>query len=827
MMRVAKVLARILFAIFFLLSSLYCILAYVPFTAQQVVKGDLIPALNVFARHQQYLYWLILLLAAVAVGVHRTRLHIYFWSLHLAAGVFLLVRPVLTNPDSSTRTLVWAFLMLTPLVWLAVLDWGAAYPQVRWKTVRPDQDRALFHAAWRSAVFMAVVYGGIAVARHQRTDWSPVASWFGVFASLLSHLLIFLLFFVILNFLTVVAGWFSLPPRSQFVLCHLLGGTILFLVFRDLAFPALGFNGVEGAVYAAGFSFAFVAFLSGLSLAGAAGKEVDSGLSVAFWMSSGPTKSGVLVFRLGAIGLIGAATGLALTVSRMDWNFLFQKLCVLLIWVGAFRLFFCNVNWGKTLASPTGRLLGCALAMLPIYRYWEAGRNVVWASTGEKQTREHFMDQWSGFDVSTKLIRDMMTMDARDDAFYGFLTRSTNIPHSKQIAPVPVTVVDDLQYTPGKKPNIFIVVVDSLRRDYLSPYNDQVNFTPQVLRFAKENIVMENAFTHYGATGLSEPSIWVGGMLLHKQYVTPFAPMNALQKLLDAEKYKAFISRDTILQTVVPEWPGLAELDQGHATMDYDLCTSLEELGNRVSQEPKDSRIFAYTQAQNIHVSTINRMGGKPISPEDFGHFYAPYASRLKRMDACFGSFVDKLKAEGLYDSSIVILTADHGDSLGEQGRWGHAYSIYPEIMRIPMIVHVPPEIRQSLYVNPKALVFSTDITPSLYYLTGHKPKNRGEMFGRPLFTESSGEQVGFHHDTFLVASSYGPVYGILDGDGRELTVFDAVNYKDYSFDLSSFLGGQEVLTSSTRAAMTKLVRQKVLAIDAFYGFTPTEPAAQ
>ena len=617
-----------------------------------------------------------------------------------------------------------------------------------------------------------------------------------------------------------------MPPRSEFVLCHLLGGALLFLVFRDLAFPALGFNGVEGAVYAACFSFSFTAFLSGISLAGAAGKEVDSGLSLALWMPSGRKEGGVLVFVLGAFALTAAAIGLALTVSRMDWNFLFQKLSVLLIWVGAFRLFFSRANSWKPRPSPTGRMLACCLALLPIYRYWEVGRNYVWLSTGERQTREHFLDQWSGFDVSFKLIRDMMTMDARDDAFYGFLTHSTNIPHSKQIAPVPVTVVDDLQYTSGKKPNIFVIVVDSLRRDYLSPYNDQVNFTPNVLSFAKENIVMENAFTHYGATGLSEPSIWVGGMLLHKQYVTPFAPMNALQKLLEAEKYKAFVSRDTILETVVPVWPGLAELDQGRATMDYDLCASLEELGNRVSQEPKDSRMFAYTQAQNIHVSTINRMGAKPISPEDFGHFYAPYASRLKRMDACFGSFIDKLKTQGLYDSSIVILTADHGDSLGEQGRWGHAYSIYPEIMRIPMIVHVPPEIRQSLTVNPKALVFSTDITPTLYYLTGHKPKNRGELFGRPLFTETAGEQTAFHRDTYLVASSYGPVYGILDGNGRELTVFDAVNYKDYSFDLSSFLGGQEVLTSSTRAAMTKLVRQKVLAIDAFYGFTPQEPAA-
>jgi hypothetical protein len=76
-------------------------------------------------------------------------------------------------------------------------------------------------------------------------------------------------------------------------------------------------------------------------------------------------------------------------------------------------------------------------------------------------------------------------------------------------------------------------------------------------------------------------------MILHKQYVTPFAPMNALQKLLAAEQYKSFISRDTILQVMVPQWPGFEELDKGRANMDFDLCTSLEELAKRTAQEPR------------------------------------------------------------------------------------------------------------------------------------------------------------------------------------------------------------------------------------------------
>ena len=83
------------------------------------------------------------------------------------------------------------------------------------------------------------------------------------------------------------------------------------------------------------------------------------------------------------------------------------------------------------------------------------------------------------------------------------------------------------------------VLVDSLRRDYLSPYNPKVTFTPATQAFAEESVVFERAFTRYGATGLSVPALWAGGMLLHKQYIKPFAPMNALEKLLDLKVQKS------------------------------------------------------------------------------------------------------------------------------------------------------------------------------------------------------------------------------------------------------------------------------------------------
>ena len=98
-----------------------------------------------------------------------------------------------------------------------------------------------------------------------------------------------------------------------------------------------------------------------------------------------------------------------------------------------------------------------------------------------------------------------------------------------------------------RKPHIFLFVVDSLRRDYLSPYNPAVRFTPAIEEFAKDSVVFKRAFTRYGGTGLSVPAIWTGGMVLHKQYVTPFDPMNTLLKMLEADNYRRVMSMDSVV----------------------------------------------------------------------------------------------------------------------------------------------------------------------------------------------------------------------------------------------------------------------------------------
>lgn len=188
-------------------------------------------------------------------------------------------------------------------------------------------------------------------------------------------------------------------------------------------------------------------------------------------------------------------------------------------------------------------------------------------------------------------------------------------------------------------------------------------------------------------------------------------------------------------------------------------------------------------------------------------------------MDECFGAFIDDLKAAGLYDDSIVIFTADHGDSLGEEGRWGHAYTAFPEVMRIPLIIKLPGRSSQRLEVNQDALVFSTDITPTLYDVLGHPPTLTSFPFGHTLAAGPDTPPLR-RPGPELVASSYGAVYGVVTGGGRRLYIADAVNFQDYVYDMPEGAGStRRTIGADERVAGRNAIRAAVADIARVYRF--------
>src|SRR6185312_10851154 len=133
------------------------------------------------------------------------------------------------------------------------------------------------------------------------------------------------------------------------------------------------------------------------------------------------------------------------------------------------------------------------------------------------------------------------------------------------------------------------------------------------------------------------------------------------------------------------------------------------------ARAPGAAPIFALTRPLDLHVSKIR--GAAAPAGESYPGFDGAYAGRVRRIDACFGQFVDTLKQAGLYADSAVVVMADHGDSLGEEQRWGHAYTLFPEVLRIPLIVHVPAALADRLTADTSRVSFSTDVTPTLYAL--------------------------------------------------------------------------------------------------------------
>lgn len=814
MSRTAVIVARAVFALFWLLTSAYCVMAFIPFTYVEVIQFAFVPSLNLFAKLHPFLYWIALAAAMFTLRDDLRRPTTRRWVIpfvvvSIAGGIALGLRPVLVSLVNDESSLRLAFVALVPLLWLALIDVVGHAGHVSFAPEAGGNEGRLFHTSWMTAVFLSVMYFGGAIVRFTGDVSIGIAA-----ASLASHLVVFMGVFAMIVLVRSLAAVLPSPARAELILISASAAAALSATTVHLVLGALSLTLRPGIAVA--MAVTVVASHVGLAcrLAVAGGRSAESGLD--FFLAPLQPGTGRLV-RAQILGSL-AAGGIALAsvTSAMDWNFLLQKGSALVIGVLVFATIHAMSPFDRARPRHVALYLAAAVLALIAFKGLDASGHL---------DRSAVLDRYAGHDPSFKVVRDLLRRPqsaSRDDsAFFRYLEEHTNIARSVHIVPANVQIVPQIEPVREDKPNIFIMVIDSLRSDYLSPYNRRVTFTPSLGEFARDSVVFTRAFTRYGGTGLSEPSIWTGGMMPHQQYITPFHPMNGLEKLTEAHGYRDFVSLDTILRLILKPDPSLVEIDRNVQTRDLTLSTSLTDLASLLrAEEAKGQPVFAYVQPQDLHISTITRQNGSVSAGETYPGFYAPYASRLRRADAAFGEFIAALHDMKLYDDSIVIVTSDHGDSLGEDGRWGHAYTIYPEILRVPLIVHLPPALRARMVADPNVLAFTTDITPTLYALLGQEPVLKNDIFGKTLFAATRRELASAERveGKFLVASSYGPVYGILGDNGQSLYIADGVNYREYLYDLSAVPGAPSaVLDEPQRDAYRKLVRDGIDAIHAFY----------
>jgi hypothetical protein len=508
-----------------------------------------------------------------------------------------------------------------------------------------------------------------------------------------------------------------------------------------------------------------------------------------------------------------------------DWGLTLQKLLVMATWLAA-----CGLM-ASAGARRRGAFVTCLLLVVwsgTVAAGVRAGRGRAEDAAGPQRDVGLAVERYATFDMSLRVVLDVVRPMPSDNAFLTTVQTEGDATDDRSLRAVPLRLVDDPHLDPSYRPNIFVVVIDSLRPDYLSAYNPAVTFTPAIGAFARESIVMRRAFTPYGGTALAEPALWAGALLPRAMYVKPFSLMNNLERLIVAGGYRRYITVDDILRQTLEDWQsggGVVRLDaqsiHSGSEMDafkVDLCPTVAELAARLDSDRPTQPVFFYTQSQNMHIRNI--VSGAPqwdrmrLAP---GEFFKPAVTHLARLDGCFGGFIDDLKARKIYDDSIVILTADHGDAYGEEGRWAHAFYFSPEILRIPLIIHVPERLRTTRRWDAEGVAWLTDVTPSLYELLGDPPTSREELAGRTLFTHAGEEHPARPSEPYLVQSSYNRVFGLIDPAGQWLFVADANHFKEQFFDLHDPASRAGPLLEADRLRYQEWLLKRIRHLNAYY----------
>jgi hypothetical protein len=521
----------------------------------------------------------------------------------------------------------------------------------------------------------------------------------------------------------------------------------------------------------------------------------------------------------------GAAAQLVIArVATFDWEFMLQKLTTLVFWLVAFAFIQAWVSDRR----PRRALWVAPALVLALF----AGGQLILPRVhalgpGARVSAEFALDGYAAVDPSFRIGRDTLGSGTTGDAaaFYTYLRANAEI-QSNAIEPVSIDFVDAWSHKNHRPPHLFVFIIDSLRRDYLAAYNGAVTFTPAFDAFAADSFVFRRAFSRYAGTGLAVPAICAGAMLFHKQYVTPFAPTNALEKLVAAKGYRRLITEDHITDELFAASAGTIGLDHPIPEMLHTFCRTMGELSAHLEGDSSGAPLFVMTRPLDLHIGNI--ASATTPAGEAYPGFYGPYASRVRRIDACFGEFVATLKRAGLYDDSIIVVTSDHGDSLGEGQRWGHGFTAFPEVLRIPLMIHVPAARRSGLSADLTRLSFSTDITPTLYTLLGEPPSadrprgTRDLLMGASLFVDPSADLSWRRRESYLIASSYGPVFGLLSQNGRRLYVADGVESREYAYDLHP--DGTDLrtdITDAERDANHREIRAQLADLAAWYRYTP------
>jgi arylsulfatase A-like enzyme len=170
---------------------------------------------------------------------------------------------------------------------------------------------------------------------------------------------------------------------------------------------------------------------------------------------------------------------------------------------------------------------------------------------------------------------------------------------------------------------------------------------------------------------------------------------------------------------------------------------------DRYSPGPYHGPFQAYGTAKDLGFKA-GSMGCSIIPPPaDVERLRAIYDSAISYHDAQVGRLVKQLQSWGIWDQTMLIITADHGEELFEDGRCGHGGSLRESLVRVPLLIHDPARFPANVVVDEGAE--GVDLMPTVLQAIG-APASAAPQ-GEPLEALAQGVGRGWVRPSY--ASQY------------------------------------------------------------------------
>ena len=301
--------------------------------------------------------------------------------------------------------------------------------------------------------------------------------------------------------------------------------------------------------------------------------------------------------------------------------------------------------------------------------------------------------------------------------------------------------------TPKKPPlNVVLITIDTLRADHLGCYGYKQIRTPNIDGLAADGTRFERAFAVVPVTLPSHTTMLTGTypMLsgMHDFSGNKLSPQQ--MTLASFLKQAGYRTGAVVGAAVLDSRFGLNQgFDFYYDHFDFSRLdeTNLDEMerpGNVVADTALDwltqnsqKQFFLWMHLYDPHFPYH--------PPEPYASEYAarPYDGEIAFADAQVGRLLRFLKEKGIYQNTIIVLSGDHGESLGEHGEKTHGFFIYNATMHVPLIIHLPTIPRSGIASDPVSLV---DLMPTIIDALGVDVPT--QVQGRSLLSAMKGDAV-------------------------------------------------------------------------------------